>query len=64
MVSAAAPHLYIRGNIFYYRVVIPDRFRSSIGRREIRISLETPYRREALGHGVGFAPMHVQRVLV
>jgi hypothetical protein len=51
MVSAAAPHLYIRGNIFYYRVVISDRFRSSIGKSEIVDDQEAKRRRLPPGEG-------------
>ncbi|MFW6324456.1 MAG: DUF6538 domain-containing protein [Desulfovibrionales bacterium] len=45
--AAASPHLFLRNNIFYFRVVIPERHRPAMGKREVRMSLGTAYRRDA-----------------
>jgi integrase len=40
-------HLYRKGSIYYFRHVIPHDLRNSLGRSEIRISLQTGYLAEA-----------------
>ncbi len=41
-------HLYNRAGIFYFRLVLPEKLRLRLGRVEIRLSLRTAYRRQAL----------------
>lgn len=45
--SHAPSYLYRKGNIYYFRYVIPQRMRDSLGGTEIRLSLRTAYVREA-----------------
>lgn len=40
-------YLYLKGNLFYFRYAFPKVYRDRLGRAEIRISLETGYKREA-----------------
>lgn len=40
-------HILRRGNVYYFRQVIPNDLRERVGRSEIRISLRTAYLREA-----------------
>ncbi|MFP4516160.1 MAG: DUF6538 domain-containing protein, partial [Desulfovibrionales bacterium] len=48
--TAATPHLFLRNRTFYFRLVVPERIRPVMGKREIRLSLQTPYLREAQNH--------------
>lgn len=45
--SHAPSYLYRKGNIYYFRYVIPQRMRDLLGGTEIRLSLRTAYVREA-----------------
>ena len=40
-------YLFIRNNIYYFRLALTDWQRKLLGRREIRVSLHTPYKKEA-----------------
>lgn len=46
-ITRPATHLYRKGMTFYFRHVIPNDIRDSLGRSEIRISLQTGYLAEA-----------------
>lgn len=46
--SRVPAHLYKRDGLYYFRVVISDKFRQRLDRSELRISLRTAYRRNAL----------------
>lgn len=40
-------YLYLNGNLYYFRIVVPRELRKLWGRKEIRLSLRTPHRRKA-----------------
>ncbi len=40
-------YLFIRNNIYYFRLALTEWQRKLLGRREIRVSLHTPYKKEA-----------------
>ncbi|WP_404823697.1 DUF6538 domain-containing protein [Pseudodesulfovibrio thermohalotolerans] len=46
-IARSPNHLYRKGSIYYFRHVIPQDIRDSLGRSEIRISLQTGYLDEA-----------------
>ncbi|MEG6550862.1 site-specific integrase [Desulfocurvibacter africanus] len=46
-ISRGATHLYRQGNTYYFRYAVPADLRSTIGRRELRYSLETGYLKSA-----------------
>ena len=41
-------HLYLKGRIFYFRYVLPKQLRAVFGKNEIRLSLNTPYLKDAV----------------
>jgi len=41
-------HLYLKGRIFYFRYVLSKKLRAVFGKNEIRLSLNTPYLKEAV----------------
>lgn len=43
----APSYLYLNGNLYYFRIVVPRELRKHWGRKEIRLSLRTPHRRKA-----------------
>lgn len=45
--SCSATHLYLKGNVYYFRYSLPKPLRSSLGGGEIHLSLRTPYLRKA-----------------
>jgi hypothetical protein len=45
--SRVPSHIYKRGDLYYFRFVFPESFKAKFG-REIRLSLNTPFRRKAL----------------
>lgn len=50
-VARRAPtHVYLKGNIYYFRYAFPLADKQRLGYSEIRISLRTAYKREALEH--------------
>ena len=44
---SAPSYLYLNGNLYYFRIVVPRELRKLWGRKEIRLSLRTPHRRKA-----------------
>jgi len=46
--SRVPSHLYNRNGLYYFRIVFPDELRQKFGKRELRISLRTAFRRLAL----------------
>lgn len=47
LTKSCAAHLYLRGNIYYFRFAFPKKFREAFGQTEIRVSLQTGFRRQA-----------------
>ena len=50
VVRRAPTHVYLKGNIYYFRYAFPLADKQRLGYSEIRISLRTAYKREALEH--------------
>lgn len=47
IVSRHSQYLYRRRNIFYFRHVLPLKLQDRFHRTDVRLSLKTPYHREA-----------------
>ena len=46
-VSKSSSHLYLKGNIFYFRQSVPADLRPYVGQSEVRVSLRTGFRAKA-----------------
>ncbi len=46
-IARSANHLHLKGTIYYFRHSVPQDLRNSLGRSEIRMSLQTGYLAEA-----------------
>ncbi|MBR6466909.1 MAG: hypothetical protein IKT16_02015, partial [Desulfovibrio sp.] len=42
-VQKSPSHLYLRGNVWYFRYALPPRLKKALSCSEIRLSLSTPY---------------------
>jgi hypothetical protein len=45
--KSAAEHVYLKGNVYYYRFIFPEKLRGHFGRCEFKCSLRTGYLRAA-----------------
>ena len=49
---SAPSYLYLNGNLYYFRIIVPRELRKHWGRKEIRLSLRTAHRRKARARAI------------